>query len=71
MRLIESEGVRTTEGYEVPTHYTHEQPATMIGSKRVPVSWAFAQLKEEGAVELRDRKIHVADLEVLKRAAEV
>jgi CRP/FNR family cyclic AMP-dependent transcriptional regulator len=71
LRLIESEGVRTTEGYEVPTHYTHEQLATMIGSKRVPVSWAFAQLKEEGAVELRDRKIHVADLEVLKRAAEV
>jgi CRP/FNR family transcriptional regulator, cyclic AMP receptor protein len=70
LRLIESEGVRTNEGYEVPTHYTHEQLATMIGSKRVAVSRAFVKLKEEGAVELRDRKIHVADLEALKRAAE-
>jgi CRP/FNR family transcriptional regulator, cyclic AMP receptor protein len=70
LRLIESEGVRTNEGYEVPTHYTHEQLATMIGSKRVAVSRAFVKLKEEGAVELRDRKIHVTDLEALKRAAE-
>jgi CRP-like cAMP-binding protein len=63
--------VRTNEGYEVPTHYVHEQLATMIGSKRVAVSRAFAKLKEVGAMELRDRKIHVADLETLKRAAEV
>jgi DNA-binding transcriptional regulator YhcF (GntR family) len=63
--------VRTNEGYEVPTHYAHEQLATMIGSKRMAVSRAFAKLKEEGAVKLRDRKIHVADLEALKRAAEV
>ena len=70
LRIIESEGVRTKEGYEVPTHYTHERLATMIGSKRVAVSRAFAKLKEEGAVELRDRKIHVAGLEALKHAAE-
>ncbi len=31
--------------------------ANVIGSKRVAVSGAFAQLKEEGAVELRGRKI--------------
>jgi CRP/FNR family transcriptional regulator, cyclic AMP receptor protein len=70
LRLIENEGVRTSEGYELPTRYTHEQLAAMIGSKRVAVSRAFAKLKEVGAMELRDRKIHVANLEALKDAAE-
>jgi CRP/FNR family transcriptional regulator, cyclic AMP receptor protein len=70
LRLIENEGVRTSEGYELPTRYTHEQLAAMIGSKRVAVSQAFAKLKEVGAMELRDRKIHVANLEALKDAAE-
>ena len=71
LRLVESEGVVTGENErKIPTRYTHESIATMIGSKRVPVTRAFAKLKEGGAVELRDRHIHVTDLEALKRAAE-
>lgn len=70
LRLVESEGVVTREGYKVPTPYTHEQLATMIGSKRVPVTRAFRKLKQEGAVEPRGRRIHVVDLEALKRVAE-
>ena len=70
MRLRESEGVITGEGCKIPTHYTHEQLATMIGSKRVPVTRAFRKLEEAGAVELKDRHMHVTDFEALKRVAE-
>ncbi len=67
LQLAESEGVMTSEGLKIPTHYTHEQLATMIGSSRVSVTKAFAQLQDEGAVELRRRRIHVKDAEALQR----
>lgn len=70
LRLIENEGVMTSEGCKIPTRYTHEQLATMIGSKRVPVTRAFAKLKEEGVVELMERHIQVRDLKALRRVAE-
>lgn len=71
LRLLESEGVVTGEGhYRIPTRYTHEQLATMIGSKRVPVTRAFRKLEEAGAVELKARHVYVIDHEALKRAAE-
>ena len=38
VRLFETEGVVDREGLRIETHYTHEQLATMIGSKRVAVS---------------------------------
>ena len=42
----------------------------MIGCKRVAVSRAFARLKENGAVELKERHILVKDLDALKRLGE-
>jgi DNA-binding transcriptional regulator YhcF (GntR family) len=38
----------------VPTRYTHEQLASMIGANRVSVSRAFAELRERGIVESKD-----------------
>jgi CRP/FNR family transcriptional regulator len=70
VRAVDSEGVRTSEGYKIPTHYTHEQLGTMIGARRVAVTRAFRVLRETGAVEIRDRTIYVTNLEVLKKAAE-
>ena len=70
LRLVESEGVVTGEGYRIPTRYTHEQLATIIGSRRAPVTRAFSKLREEGVVELENRHIYVLDLEALERAAE-
>ena len=67
--LVESEGVRSSEGYEIPTHYTHERLGTMIGAHRVAVTRAFRKLEEAEAVELRERRIHVKDIEALGRAA--
>ena len=70
LALLDSEGVVSSESYRIPTHYTHEQLASMIGCKRVAVTRAFRDLEEAGAVELRDRRILVKDLDVLKELAE-
>ena len=70
LQLIESEGVVTRAGYKIPTRYTHRQLATMIGSKRETVTKAFTLLQQTGAIELRQRRIHIRDLEVLKKVAD-
>ena len=70
LTLIDSEGVVSSESYRIPTRYTHEQLASMIGCKRVAVTRAFSRLKEVGAVEVKERHILVKDLDVLKGLAE-
>jgi CRP/FNR family cyclic AMP-dependent transcriptional regulator len=70
LQLIESEGVVTREGYKVPAQYTHRQVATMIGSKRETVTKAFTLLQQAGTVELKRRRIHVKNVETLKRVAD-
>ena len=68
--LAEAEGVVTAEGYvKIPTHYTHQQLGSMIGTTREAVSRAFRVLQEETTVELRRRIIYVKDLGALKRRA--
>ena len=69
LQLVETEGVMTAEGPKIPTRYTHRQLATMIGSKRETVTKAFTLLQQVGAIELRRRRIHVRDIEALKRVA--
>ena len=70
LRLAESEGVVTPEGYKIATRYTHQQLATMIGAKREATTRALRALRECGAIEVRRRRIHVVDQEALARAAE-
>ena len=70
LTLVDSEGLVGAESYRIPTRYTHDQIASMIGCKRVAVTRAFSRLKEVGAVELRERHILVKDLDVLKGLAE-
>jgi CRP/FNR family transcriptional regulator, cyclic AMP receptor protein len=69
LELVETQGIRGSAGYRIPTRYTHQQLGTMIGANREAVTRAFARLREAGAVEVRRRYIHVEDLEVLKVAA--
>lgn len=69
LQLAESEGVMTPEGPKIPTHYTHRQLASMIGSSRETVTRAFTKLRGAGAVELRRRQIYVRDVEALEKAA--
>ena len=71
LQLVEDEGVRTREGsYEIPTHYTHEQLATMLGANRVSVTRAFAKLHDARVVEMKNRRIFVEDLQALGRFAQ-
>jgi len=70
LTLVDSEGVVSSESYRIPTHYTHEQLGSMIGCKRVAVTRAFRKLEEGGAVELKDRRIIVKNLDALKDLAE-
>jgi CRP/FNR family cyclic AMP-dependent transcriptional regulator len=70
LRLVDSEGVVSSESLRIPTHYTHEQLGSMIGCKRVAVTRAFRKLEEGGAVELDERRIVVKDMEALKELAE-
>ena len=71
LRLVESEGVVDRRGgYVLPSAYTHEELGAMIGAGRVAVTRALGSLQEEGAVELRQRIIHVRDREALRRIAD-
>ena len=45
LSLVDSEGVVSRESYRIPTHYTHEQLASIIGCKRVVVTRAFSKLR--------------------------
>jgi CRP/FNR family cyclic AMP-dependent transcriptional regulator len=67
--LAESEGVMTPEGPMIPTRYTHEQLASMIGAKREAVTRAIAQLREGGCVEVKRRHVYVKDFDALRRDA--
>jgi CRP/FNR family cyclic AMP-dependent transcriptional regulator len=70
LTLVNSEGEVSSDSYRIPTHYTHEQLASMIGCKRVAVTRAFRKLEEAGAVDLEDRRVVVKDLDTLKELAE-
>jgi CRP/FNR family transcriptional regulator len=70
LSLVDSEGLVGNESYRIPTRYTHEQLASMIGCKRVAVTRAFSRLREFGAVEVKERQILVKDLQTLKSLAE-
>ena len=71
LRLLEGEGVVDRDGGQrLPTAYTHEELGAMVGANRVAVTRALGRLQDEGAVELKRRRIHVRDREALRRLAE-
>jgi CRP/FNR family transcriptional regulator, cyclic AMP receptor protein len=70
LSLSEHEGVVTANGSRmIPTRYTHQQLASLVGSNREAITRAFGRLRKLGAVELRDRQIHVTDMDTLNRLA--
>jgi CRP/FNR family cyclic AMP-dependent transcriptional regulator len=54
----------------IPTRYTHNQLASMVGSNREAVTRAFRRLRDAGAVELSNRHIYVTKADALERLAE-
>jgi CRP/FNR family transcriptional regulator len=72
LRLSEFEGLLTGDGSRmIPTRYTHQQLASIVGSNREAVTRAFGKLRKAGAVELRGRRIYVTDVDALNRLANV
>lgn len=69
LHLVRQEGVETSDGYRIPTRYTHEQLGAMVGAGRVAATRALGRLRKEGIVEIRRRHIHVGSLEALEGAA--
>ena len=69
LRLVEGEGVMGSQGARLPTRYTHRQLGSMIGANREAVTRALGKLRRGGIIEVRERRIHVVDLEALRRAA--
>ena len=70
LRLVEGEGEMGSEGARLPTPYTHRQLASMIGANREATTRALGTLRERGIVQIRERHLHVADPEALRRAAQ-
>jgi CRP/FNR family transcriptional regulator len=71
LQLVEQDGVVTGDDrYRILTRYTHEELSTMIGAKRVAVTRAMKELREEGAVGRAGRHIVVEDTETLQRITE-
>jgi CRP/FNR family transcriptional regulator, cyclic AMP receptor protein len=70
LRLSEHRGVVTGDDNRiVPTRYTHQQLASMVGSNREAVTRALGRLRQAGAVETRNRRIYVTDADALERLA--
>ena len=68
--LSEHQDAVTGEGYRIiPTRYTHQQLASMVGSNREAVTRAFRRLRDAGAVDIRGRRIYVTDTQALERLA--
>jgi CRP/FNR family transcriptional regulator, cyclic AMP receptor protein len=71
LSLSDYQGVVVGDGRRmIPTRYTHQQLASMVGSNREAITRALGRLRKSGAVELRDRHIYVTDVDTLNRLAE-
>jgi CRP/FNR family cyclic AMP-dependent transcriptional regulator len=70
LRLSEHRGGVTGEDNRiVPTRYTHNQLASMVGSNREAVTRVLVRLRKAGAVEVWNQRIHITDADALERLA--
>ena len=71
LSLSEHQGIVTGDGSRrIPTRYTHQLLASMVGSNREAITRALGRLRKAGAVEIRDRHIYVTDADELERYAD-
>ena len=69
--LSKHQGITTANGgRKIPTRYTHQQLASMVGSNREALTRALGRLRRMGGVEVKYRRIHVTDADALERLAE-
>ena len=71
LELSEHQGVVAHDGSRmISRRYTHKQFASMVGSNREALTRALGRLRNAGAVEVRNRRIHITDADTLERLAE-
>ena len=71
LKLSEYESLATADGSrKIPTRYTHQQLASMVGSNREAVTRAIGRLRKAGILEIRGRHIYITDADALERCAE-
>jgi CRP/FNR family cyclic AMP-dependent transcriptional regulator len=72
LRLSQREGATAGHGdRRIPTPYTHQQLASMVGANMEAVTRALGVLRKAGAVETRYRQIYVTDAAALEYFAGV
>jgi CRP/FNR family transcriptional regulator, cyclic AMP receptor protein len=71
LRLSEREGAAAGDNRRIPSRYTHQQLASMVGANREAVTRALGVLRKAGAVETRNRQIYVTDAAALEYFAGV
>ena len=72
LRLSEREGAAAGDGdRRIPSRYTHQQLASMVGANREAVTRALGVLRKAGAVQTRHRQIYVTDAAALEYFAGV
>jgi CRP/FNR family transcriptional regulator, cyclic AMP receptor protein len=72
LRLSEREGAAAGNGdCRIPTRYTHQQLASMVGANREAVTRALGAFRKAGAVQTRHRQIYVTDKDALEYFAGV
>jgi CRP/FNR family transcriptional regulator, cyclic AMP receptor protein len=72
LRLSEYEGLVMDDGCrKIPTRYTHQQLASLVGSNREAVTRAMGRLRREGGVEVTNRYIYIVDIYALTRFAKL
>jgi len=52
---------------ESPPHFTQEQLAAQLGTVREVVARSLKELERSGAIRIEDRRIHIADDQVLRQ----
>ena len=52
---------------EIRSHWTQEQLAARLGTVREVVSRSLRELEKSGAIRMEDRRIHIADGDVLRQ----
>jgi CRP-like cAMP-binding protein len=72
LSLSEYQGIVMSDGSRmIPTRYTHQQLASIVGSNREAATRALGKVRKAGAVEIRNRYIYVTDVDTLNHLAEV
>ncbi len=64
--LSDKFGINTQEGIMIDLKITHRVMASLIGSSRETVSLSLSEMKDQGIIQLNDRKITICNLKKLE-----